>query len=84
MLKDIKKRLRNFLRKLRRKPEVERFYRDQIRFRKRYPTYEIGVGSYGMPVVQASTGSTGSVAIRFQPICRKQAITKISVALVAT
>lgn len=51
MLKDIKKRLRSFLRKLRRKPNVERFYRDQIRFRKRYPTYEIGVGSYGMPVV---------------------------------
>lgn len=51
MLTITKKHLRAALRKLRGKPVVERFYRDQVRFKTRYPKYDIGVGSYGMPVV---------------------------------
>ena len=33
------------------RPEQPRFYRAGDRFRKRYPRYQIGLGSYGVPIV---------------------------------
>jgi len=33
------------------KPELPRLLKPQVRFSKRYPTYSIGIGTYGMPVV---------------------------------
>lgn len=49
-----------------RKKKVPRFYRGQVRFRERYPGFEIGVGTYGMPEVhdwaQGTTLSIGAYA----------------------
>jgi acetyltransferase-like isoleucine patch superfamily enzyme len=42
--------------------KVPKFYRGQEKFRTRYPDYQIGVGSYGMPVVHDwSEGSSLSI-----------------------
>lgn len=51
MFKRLEQKLRRLLRKLRGKQKAPRLYRDQERFRQRYPSYEIGIGTYGMPVV---------------------------------
>ncbi len=59
MLKKIEKFIRRKIDRLRGKKELPRIYRAEERFRKRYPTYEIGVGTYGMPIVHDwSEGST--------------------------
>lgn len=34
-----------------RRPKTPKFYRGQEKFRKRYPGYSIGLGSYGLPIV---------------------------------
>lgn len=51
VLKGFERRLRNIIKNLRGRPEIPRFLRPQVRFRARYPNYEIGLGSYGMPYV---------------------------------
>jgi len=51
MLKRFEQKLRPLFRTLRGKKKVPKLYRDQERFRQRYPNYEIGVGTYGMPLV---------------------------------
>lgn len=49
------KRLQRYLRKKLQgwlgRPELPRLLRPQARFRERYPGYEIGIGSYGVPKV---------------------------------
>jgi acetyltransferase-like isoleucine patch superfamily enzyme len=50
-LKQFERWVRRGLRRWFGKPELPRFYRSQERFRKRYPGYAIGLGSYGIPVV---------------------------------
>lgn len=64
MLKRIERKIRPFLRQLRGRKKPEKLYRDQERFRERYPNYEIGIGSYGMPIVhdwmEGSTLKIGS------------------------
>jgi len=51
VLKGFERRLRKIIKNLRGRPEIPRFLRPQVRFRERYPNYEIGLGSYGMPCV---------------------------------
>lgn len=51
MLKKLEQKIRPLLRKIRGKKATPKLYRDQERFRLRYPSYEIGVGTYGMPQV---------------------------------
>lgn len=51
MLKDLKKSIRRYLKKALGKQPIPRLYRAQARFRKRYPDYEVGTGTYGMPIV---------------------------------
>lgn len=59
MLKKIEKKLRKILKSLRGQAEIPRLHRAQARFRQRYPNYEIGIGTYGMPIVHDwSEGST--------------------------
>ena len=50
-LKRLERQLRKSLRGWLGRPELPRFLRPQARFRERYPRYEIGLGSYGMPKV---------------------------------
>lgn len=59
LLKKIEQRLRALLKGWRGKPVEPRFKRPQNRFRERYPLYQIGLGSYGMPVLHDwNEGST--------------------------
>ncbi len=51
MLKKLEQRLRKAWKRWRGKPELPRFYRSQERFRKRYPHYQVGRGTYGIPGV---------------------------------
>lgn len=51
LLKKLEQRLRKAWKRWRGKPELPRFYRSQERFRKRYPLYQVGLGTYGIPVV---------------------------------
>ncbi len=51
MLKRLEQKLRPLLRKLRGKQKSPKLYRDQERFRNRYPAFQIGIGTYGMPIV---------------------------------
>ncbi|MFC5696835.1 CatB-related O-acetyltransferase [Pseudomonas sp. GCM10022186] len=58
-LKRFEKKLRKAWKNWRGKPELPRFYRPQMRFRERYPGYQIGLGTYGMPMVHDwNEGST--------------------------
>lgn len=50
-MKKLRQKLKNFWRKLIGKSELQSFSRQQAKFRKRYPNYEIGTGTYGMPLV---------------------------------
>lgn len=59
LLKKLEQRLRALWQGWRGKPVEPRFKRPQSRFRERYPLYQIGLGSYGMPVVHDwNEGST--------------------------
>jgi acetyltransferase-like isoleucine patch superfamily enzyme len=59
LLKKLEQRLRKLWKGWRGKPAEPSFYRAQSRFRERYPLYQIGLGSYGIPVVHDwSEGST--------------------------
>lgn len=59
LLKKLEQRLRRIWKSWQGVPELPRFYRPQERFRKRFPTYAIGAGTYGMPVVHDwSEGTT--------------------------
>ncbi|MFI8606968.1 CatB-related O-acetyltransferase [Ectopseudomonas chengduensis] len=49
--KELEQRIRKAWKRWRKGPEQPRFYRPQIRFRQRYPQYQIGLGSYGLPLV---------------------------------
>lgn len=51
LLKKLEQRLRKAWKRWQGKPELPRFYRSQERFRKRYPHYQVGLGTYGIPVV---------------------------------
>lgn len=51
MFKKIERAVRKKISRLRGKQEVSRLHKAQERFRRRYPDYEIGVGTYGMPIV---------------------------------
>ncbi|HBX57093.1 CatB-related O-acetyltransferase [Pseudomonas sp. UBA2684] len=51
LLKTLEQHLRKSWKSWRGAPELPRFLRPQARFRERYPTYQIGIGTYGMPVV---------------------------------
>lgn len=60
-MKAIDKLLQVFGRKPRR-PRLSKFERGQYKFKERYPSYAIGVGSYGIPVVHDwSEGTTLAV-----------------------
>jgi chloramphenicol O-acetyltransferase type B len=50
-MRKLKQYLRKIWRRLLGKPELQGFARQQAKFRKRYPKYQLGVGTYGMPVV---------------------------------
>jgi acetyltransferase-like isoleucine patch superfamily enzyme len=50
-MKKFRQKLKNFWRKLIGRSELHSFIRQQAKFRKRYPNYEIGIGTYGMPLV---------------------------------
>lgn len=59
LLKKLEQRLRALWKGWHGKPVEPRFKRPQNRFRERYPLYQIGLGSYGMPVVHDwNEGST--------------------------
>lgn len=47
----IRQSLSNWWRRLRKRPRTPKFYRGQEKFKARYPAYEIGIGTYGMPEV---------------------------------
>ena len=51
ILRKLERALRKRWKRLTGQQEIPRLYRAQVRFRRRYPDYEIGVGTYGMPVV---------------------------------
>lgn len=58
-VKRLEKKVRTAWKRWRKKTELPRFYRPQERFRRRYPNYEIGLGTYGMPQVHDwNEGST--------------------------
>ena len=74
LLKRLEQRLRKTWKRWQGKPELPRFYRSQERFRKRYPHYQVGLGTYGIPVVhdwdEGTTlriGSYCSIAVSVQP-----------------
>lgn len=50
-MKKIKQYLRKTWKRLFGRSELKGAYRQQAKFRKRYPKYELGAGTYGMPVV---------------------------------
>ncbi len=50
-MKKIKQYLRKIWRRLLGRSELQASDRQQVKFRKRYPKYELGVGTYGMPIV---------------------------------
>jgi len=50
-MKKLKQSLKTFWRKLIGRSDLQSFSRQQAKFRKRYPNYEIGTGTYGMPLV---------------------------------
>lgn len=50
-MKRFKEYLRKTWKRLFGRSELQGYYRQQAKFRKRYPKYELGVGSYGIPVV---------------------------------
>lgn len=53
------KTLDRILRRLRGERKLPKFYRGQHKFRSRYPGYQIGLGSYGLPIVHDwSEGTT--------------------------
>lgn len=59
LLKKLEQNLRRAWKRWRGKEDIPRFYRPQARFRQRYPNYQIGIGTYGMPVVHDwAEGST--------------------------
>lgn len=73
LLKKIEQRIRRFWKRWLKRPEQPRLYRPQLRFRQRYPKYEIGLGTYGLPLVhdwnEGSTlkiGSFSSIANNVQ------------------
>lgn len=47
----LKQSIRNWWHRLRGRQRLPKFYRGQEKFRARYPTYQIGIGTYGMPEV---------------------------------
>jgi acetyltransferase-like isoleucine patch superfamily enzyme len=51
LLKKLERRLRKAWKRWRGQPDLPRFYRSQQRFRKRYPDYQVGLGTYGIPEV---------------------------------
>ena len=50
-MRTIKPYLRKIWRRLLGRSELQDSDRQQAKFRKRYPKYELGVGTYGMPIV---------------------------------
>ena len=50
-MKKIKQFARRFWKRLLGRSELQSYDRQQEKFRKQYPKYEIGVGTYGMPIV---------------------------------
>lgn len=64
LLKKVEQHLRKIWKSWRGAPELPRFLRPQARFRERYPNHQIGLGTYGMPVVhdwhEGSTLQIGS------------------------
>ena len=58
-LKKLKQWRKKTWRRLLGRSELHDFKRQQAKFRKRYPNYELGVGTYGMPIVHdLDEGST--------------------------
>lgn len=51
MAKSLFSRFVVWIKQRRRKKRPPKFYRGQIKFKERYPNYQIGTGSYGMPIV---------------------------------
>lgn len=51
MQKESKKTFQAWLRKRLGRKKTPKFYRGQEKFRNRYPDYEVGVGTYGLPKV---------------------------------
>lgn len=61
-MKNLRKRLKIFWKKLTGKTDLQSFHRQQEKFRKSYPNYKIGIGTYGLPIVHDSNqGSTLSI-----------------------
>lgn len=57
--KQLERLLRKRLQRWLGRPEIPRLLRPQAQFRERYPDYQIGVGSYGLPIVHDwNEGST--------------------------
>jgi len=50
-MRNPKQELQKICRRLFVRSELHSCYRQQAKFRKRYPKYEFGVGTYGMPIV---------------------------------
>lgn len=50
-MRNPKQELQKICRRLFVRSELHSCYRQQAKFRKRYPKYELGVGTYGMPIV---------------------------------
>jgi acetyltransferase-like isoleucine patch superfamily enzyme len=50
-MKKLRKQLKTFWKKLTGRTDLQSFHRQQEKFRQRYPHYEIGTATYGMPVV---------------------------------
>lgn len=57
-MKRIKRNLSLFWRKLRGRTKLHSSARQQEKFRKRYPNYELGAGTYGMPLVHDLNNGT--------------------------
>lgn len=51
LYKSLREYWRNTFQPIKGKPKTPRLYRGQERFRKRYPHYEVGLGTYGIPSV---------------------------------
>ena len=50
-MRKLKQYLRKIWKRLFGRSELQGAYRQQAKFRKRYPKYELGVDTYGLPIV---------------------------------
>lgn len=51
IFRKLERNLRKWVKKLRGGQDIPKLHRPQVRFRKKYPDFEVGTGTYGIPTV---------------------------------